>query len=148
MVGSIGNIYRSVKNLDEAYMHPNQTKDELLLASGSKSWSKSLQLLHELTSISEATPNKLLDSDRDCVKGLVIYMVTDDLLVSPLSVISGLSRLIMCNNPVSTAKLEIRTVEFGVNEALRFVEASLRSETVLSDVFLGSNEPMLLRLTG
>ncbi|OIT19294.1 PREDICTED: uncharacterized protein LOC109221618 [Nicotiana attenuata] len=116
MVGCIGNIYRSVKNLNEAYMHSNQTKEELLLASGSKSWSEALQLLHELTSISKATPNKLLDSDVGYVKGLVIYMVTDNLSVMPLSVIFGLSRFIKCDNPVSTAKLEVRTVEFGVNE--------------------------------
>ncbi|XP_009791961.1 uncharacterized protein LOC107763974 [Nicotiana tabacum] len=140
MVGCIGNIYRSVKNLNEAYMHSNQTKDELLLASGSKSWSEALQLLHELTSMSEAIPNKLLDSDEGYVKGLITYMVTDNLFVRPLSLISGLSKLNMVNNPVSTSKLEVRTVEFGVNEALKFVEVSLRSETVLSDVFLGRNE--------
>ncbi|XP_061372249.1 uncharacterized protein LOC133314742 [Gastrolobium bilobum] len=30
MVGSIGNLYESVKNLDETYMQPNQDKDVLL----------------------------------------------------------------------------------------------------------------------
>ncbi|TKY50646.1 DUF674 family protein [Spatholobus suberectus] len=30
MVGSLGNLYESVENLDESYMQPNQRKDVLL----------------------------------------------------------------------------------------------------------------------
>jgi len=43
-VGSIGNIYKSVKNLNEAYIKFNQTKEELLISSESKSWSQALEL--------------------------------------------------------------------------------------------------------
>ncbi|MCE0480528.1 hypothetical protein HAX54_037469 [Datura stramonium] len=135
MIGCIGNVYQSVKNLNEAYyLQCNQTKDELLIPSASNSWFEALQLFH-------ATPNKLLDSYGGYVKGLIAYMVTDDLSVTPLSMLSGLSRLNMCSsNADPTAKLELKTVEFGANEVLRFLEASFRSETVLSDVFLVRDE--------
>ncbi|KAF3618213.1 hypothetical protein FXO38_33563 [Capsicum annuum] len=133
-VGCIGNVYRSFKNLNESYIQSNQTKDELLMATVSNSWFEALQLFHD-------TPNKLLDRDiGGYVKGLVEYMVTDDLSITPLSLISVMSRLNICNNAESTTKLEVKTVEFGVNEALRFLEASFRSERVLSEVFLVRDE--------
>ncbi|KAK4716401.1 hypothetical protein R3W88_014739 [Solanum pinnatisectum] len=110
-VGSIPNIYQSVQNLNDAYMKSNQTKDQLLRSSESKSWSQALEL----------------------VQGLIVYMVIDDLSVSPLSMISGLSKL---TNVESTTEFEVKTVEFGVNEALEFLEASFQSKTVLSETFL------------
>ncbi|KAF3642878.1 hypothetical protein FXO38_20872 [Capsicum annuum] len=104
------------------------------MATVSNSWFEALQLFHD-------TPNKLLDRDiGGYVKGLVEYMVTDDFSITPLSLISVMSRLNICNNAESTTKLEVKTVEFGVNEALRFLEASFRSERVLSEVFLVRDE--------
>ncbi|KAG5606746.1 hypothetical protein H5410_028238 [Solanum commersonii] len=50
-VGSIPNIYQSVQNLNDAYMESNQTKDQLLRSSESKSWSQALELV-------QATPNR------------------------------------------------------------------------------------------
>ncbi|KAG5606747.1 hypothetical protein H5410_028239 [Solanum commersonii] len=64
-------------------------------------------------------------------------MVTDDLSVSPLSMISGLSKL---TNVESTVEFEVKTVEFGVNEALEFLEASFQSKIVLSETFLKGRE--------
>ncbi|PHU18050.1 hypothetical protein BC332_13745 [Capsicum chinense] len=104
------------------------------MATVSNSWFEALQLFHD-------TPNKLLDRDiGGYVKGLVEYMVTDDFSITPLSLISVMSRLNICNNAESTTKLEVKTVEFGINEALRFLEASFRSERVLSEVFLVRDE--------
>ncbi|WMV30625.1 hypothetical protein MTR67_024010 [Solanum verrucosum] len=128
-VGSIGNIYQSVQNLNEAYIKSNQTKDELLISSESKSWSQALELF-------QATPNMFLDNDGGYVKGLIVYMVTDDLSITPLSMISALSKLDMCTNAESIAKFEVKIVEFGVNAALGFLEASFQSKTVVSDTFL------------
>ncbi|KAG5606745.1 hypothetical protein H5410_028237 [Solanum commersonii] len=108
-VGSIGNIYQSVKNLNEAYIKSNQTKDELLISSESKSWSQALKLF-------QATPNIFSDNDGSYVKGLIVYMVTDDLSVTPLSMISALSKLDMCTNAKSNPEFEVKIVEFGVNE--------------------------------
>ncbi|KAH0672989.1 hypothetical protein KY290_025270 [Solanum tuberosum] len=84
----------------------------------------------------EATPNMFLDNDGGYVKGLIVYMVTDDLSVTPLSMISALSKLDICTNVESNAEFEVKIGEFGVNEALGFLEASFQSRTVLSDTFL------------
>uniref|UniRef100_M1DA95 Uncharacterized protein n=1 Tax=Solanum tuberosum TaxID=4113 RepID=M1DA95_SOLTU len=105
-VGSIPNIYQSVQNLNDAYIQSNETKDQLLRSSESKSWSQALELV-------QATPNRFLDSDGGYVKGLIVYMVTDNLSVTLLSMISGLSKL---TNVESTAEFEVKTIEFGVNE--------------------------------
>ncbi|KAK7357968.1 hypothetical protein VNO80_17266 [Phaseolus coccineus] len=45
MVGSLGNLYQSVENLDEAYMQPNQQKDLLLKPSAAISSSQISGLL-------------------------------------------------------------------------------------------------------
>ncbi|WMV30665.1 hypothetical protein MTR67_024050 [Solanum verrucosum] len=64
-------------------------------------------------------------------------MVTDDFSVSPLSMIPGLSKL---TNVESTVEFEVKTIAFGVNETLKFLEASFESKTVLSEAFLKGNE--------
>ncbi|KAK7357967.1 hypothetical protein VNO80_17265 [Phaseolus coccineus] len=45
MVGSLGNLYESIENLDEAYMQPNQHKDLLLKPSAAISSSQISDLL-------------------------------------------------------------------------------------------------------
>ncbi|KAK4716402.1 hypothetical protein R3W88_014740 [Solanum pinnatisectum] len=126
---SVGNIYQNIINPNEAYIKSNQTKDKLLISSESKSWSQALELF-------QATPNMFLDNDGGYVKGLIVYMVTDDLSVTPLSMISALSKLDMCTSAESTAEFEVKIVEFGVNKALGFLKASFQSKTVLSNTFL------------
>ncbi|WMV30644.1 hypothetical protein MTR67_024029 [Solanum verrucosum] len=64
-------------------------------------------------------------------------MVTDNLSVTPLSMISGLQKL---TNVESTAEFEVKTTKFGVNEALEFLEASFQSKTMLSETFLKGHE--------
>ncbi|WMV30629.1 hypothetical protein MTR67_024014 [Solanum verrucosum] len=93
----------------------------------------------------EATPNRFLDRDGGYAKGLIVYMVIDDFSVSPLSMISGLSKL---TNVESTAEFEVKTIEFGVNEALEFLEASFQSKTVLSETFLKGVSLTISRLFG
>ncbi|XXG89324.1 hypothetical protein AAC387_Pa12g1353 [Persea americana] len=63
-----------------------------------------------------------------------IFMVTEELIVKPLSTISGISFLSQFNIPVSD--LEEQVVIVGEEEALSLLKASLISKTVLSDVFL------------
>lgn len=86
------------------------------------------------------TPNKLLDRDiGGYVKGLVEYMVTDDFSITPLSLISVMSRLNICNNAESTTKLEVKTVEFGVNEvSLYFAYACTNSSPTDKIVYTAS----------
>ncbi|KAL3717835.1 hypothetical protein ACJRO7_003044 [Eucalyptus globulus] len=62
------------------------------------------------------------------------YMVMDDLVVKPLSTISSntlLSRL----NVQKIGDLEEKVVDFGLDEALKLLNASLHSKTVLTDIF-------------
>ncbi|WMV30647.1 hypothetical protein MTR67_024032 [Solanum verrucosum] len=77
-----------------------------------------------------STPNRFLDNDGGYVKGLIVYMVTDNLSVTPLSMISGLSKL---TDIESTAEFEVKT-------ALEFLEASVQSKTVLSEAFLKGHQ--------
>ncbi|RWR96791.1 hypothetical protein CKAN_02619300 [Cinnamomum micranthum f. kanehirae] len=66
--------------------------------------------------------------------GQAAFMVTDELLVKPLSSISCLSLLNQFNLPLSD--LEERFVSMGEEEALSLLKACFISKTVLSDVFL------------
>lgn len=69
------------------------------------------------------------------VKGLATYMVTDDLTVTPMSMISGVTLLNKCNVKDFSA-LEERMVEFSINEGLELLKASLQSEAALTYVFI------------
>ncbi|KAL6624817.1 hypothetical protein ACP70R_032138 [Stipagrostis hirtigluma subsp. patula] len=69
------------------------------------------------------------------VKGLVTYMVTDGLEVTPMSAISSITLI----NRFSVGKdmeLAEKLVSVGMDEGLALLKAALRSDTVLSDVFL------------
>ncbi|KAL8515923.1 hypothetical protein ACS0TY_014574 [Phlomoides rotata] len=67
------------------------------------------------------------------VKEVVTYMVTDDLVVNPMSTISLLKKY----NIKNVCALEEKVVNLGVNEAVKLVKASLVSNKVLTHVFLG-----------
>ncbi|KAK6144333.1 hypothetical protein DH2020_021153 [Rehmannia glutinosa] len=69
------------------------------------------------------------------VKGMVTYMVMDDLGVMPLSTISSITLLNKFNVKDLNA-LEEKVVKFGKNEAVKLLNASLQSKQVLTDVFL------------
>lgn len=69
------------------------------------------------------------------VKGLVTYMVTDELVVMPMSTISSITLLKKCNVP-DISCLEEKIVDFGIQEGLEVLKATLHSKTVLTDVFL------------
>ncbi|KAF4349152.1 hypothetical protein CsatB_020224 [Cannabis sativa] len=69
------------------------------------------------------------------VKGVVTYMVMDDLEVKPMSTISSISML-RNFNVKDLGVLEEKTVKLSMNEGLKLLEASFISNTVLSDVFM------------
>ncbi|RWR96790.1 hypothetical protein CKAN_02619200 [Cinnamomum micranthum f. kanehirae] len=66
--------------------------------------------------------------------GPATFIVTDELLVKPISTISCLALLNQFNLPLSD--LEEQFVSMGEEQALSILKASLTSKTVLSDVFL------------
>ncbi|KAG5533330.1 hypothetical protein RHGRI_027505 [Rhododendron griersonianum] len=71
------------------------------------------------------------------VKGVVTYMVMDDLVVTPMSTISGITMLNKFNVK-DVGALEERVVDLGMPEGLKLLKASLHTEKVLTSVFLGN----------
>ncbi|KAI3461371.1 hypothetical protein Pfo_018034 [Paulownia fortunei] len=69
------------------------------------------------------------------VKGVVTYMVMDDLVVMPLSNISSIT-LLNKFNVKEVSALEEKVVNSGMDEAVKLLNASLQSKQVLTDVFL------------
>lgn len=69
------------------------------------------------------------------VKGVVTYMVMDNLEVRPMSTISSITLLNKFNIKDVTG-LEEKVVKLGMDEAVKLLRASLQSENVLTDVFL------------
>ncbi|XP_058099054.1 uncharacterized protein LOC131243598 isoform X6 [Magnolia sinica] len=74
------------------------------------------------------------DGGRGCVKGVVTYMVMDDLAVTPMSTISSIS-LLNKYQVKDVSALKEKVVEVGMDEGLALLKASLESKTVLTDVF-------------
>ncbi|KAF5794790.1 hypothetical protein HanXRQr2_Chr08g0332081 [Helianthus annuus] len=73
------------------------------------------------------------------VKGVVTYMVMDDLVVKPMSTISTITLL----NKLSikdVCVLEEKEVQFGMEEGLKLLKASLVCKNVLTRVFLDSED--------
>ncbi|XP_076888456.1 uncharacterized protein LOC143538898 [Bidens hawaiensis] len=73
------------------------------------------------------------------VKGVVTYMVMDDLVVKPMSTISTITLL----NKLSikdVCVLEEKEVQFGMEEGLKLPKASLVCKNVLTRVFLDSED--------
>ncbi|XXG80999.1 hypothetical protein AAC387_Pa09g1735 [Persea americana] len=73
--------------------------------------------------------------ERGFVKGVVTYMVMDDLEVTPMSTISSIA-LLTKFNVRDLGALEEKVVKVGVEEVLSLLKASLQSKTALTDVFL------------
>nr|CAB3459997.1 unnamed protein product [Digitaria exilis] len=69
------------------------------------------------------------------VKGVVTYMVTDGLEVTPTSAISSFA-LISRFSSGKDVDLAEKFVTVGMDEGLALLKAALRSDTVLTDVFL------------
>ncbi|KAF7133079.1 hypothetical protein RHSIM_Rhsim09G0161800 [Rhododendron simsii] len=187
MVGTLGKLYESIKNLSETYFQPNQTKDSVLkpkaplsatqvpllrldggtsaaktyytcptkgssrlydgsrryddnheyfsdnarsvCPSCSKSLSKEIQYVavaNEVAAVGEG----------GFVKGVVTYMVMDDLEVTPMSTFSVITMLNKFNVK-DVGALEESVVDMGMPEGLKLLKASLHTEKVLTSVFLG-----------
>ncbi|XP_073148616.1 uncharacterized protein [Henckelia pumila] len=69
------------------------------------------------------------------VKGVVTYMVTDALVIKPLSTIESITLLNKLNVQKLSA-LEVRVVNLTMNEALMLLKASLYTDKVLTEVFV------------
>ncbi|XP_062114747.1 uncharacterized protein LOC133825870 [Humulus lupulus] len=76
------------------------------------------------------------DQEGGLVKGVVTYMIMDDLEVKPMSTISSIA-LLNTFNVNEVRSLQEKIVSVGINEGLRLLKASLQTKTVLTSVFLG-----------
>ncbi|CAL4958229.1 unnamed protein product [Urochloa decumbens] len=74
------------------------------------------------------------------VQGIVTYVVTDNLTVTPMSAVSASITLLNTLSVKDVGDLQEKTVQLGYNEGLAILKASLQSKTVLTDVFLGDNK--------
>ncbi|XP_075669004.1 uncharacterized protein LOC142638827 [Castanea sativa] len=74
-------------------------------------------------------------SEGGYVKGVVTYMVMDNLEVKPMSTISSIT-LLNKFDVKEIGALEEKVVELGMDEGVKLLKASLQSKSVLTDVFL------------
>jgi len=146
--GSLGKIHESVKTLDQEYLQSDQTRKALLspaMVDDSNKPSKATPtpLLKQLaypkqlasSGIYSSSSNTKKDLVEGHVKGVVTYMVMDDLTVKPMSTICSIS---MINNMrvKDFGTLDEKNVEVDMDKGLKLLNASFESTTVLSDVFL------------
>ncbi|MFS7961502.1 hypothetical protein Hanom_Chr08g00715841 [Helianthus anomalus] len=95
---------------------------------------------HKMTLVTppkEVAETKLADEIKKhgYVKEVVTYMVMDDLVVKPMSTISGIT-LINKFGVKDLSQLEEKNVSFGKDEGLRLLKASLKTNKVLTTVFM------------
>ncbi|GAB4857123.1 hypothetical protein Ancab_015034 [Ancistrocladus abbreviatus] len=75
------------------------------------------------------------------VKGVVTYMIMDDLVVKPMSIISSITLLNQFSNK-DVGSLEEKLVHLGFDEGVALLKASFESKIVLTDVFLAKKASM------
>ncbi|KAF4357739.1 hypothetical protein F8388_025748 [Cannabis sativa] len=162
MVGSLGKLYESLQNLSHTYLQSNVNKDSLLKSNVSCS-----STLFNLKQTHNTYKNCYLESGEvacvsteyygprspsyvsssyghgekksGIVKGVVTYMIMDDLEVKPMSAISSISILDEFVNVMGVGALQEKTVSVGVNEGLSLLKASMETKNVLTRVFLGNH---------
>ncbi|CAN1269392.1 hypothetical protein LINPERPRIM_LOCUS13566 [Linum perenne] len=114
MVGCLGNLYQSIEELDDTFIQQSTSKDIVL---------------------NPKVQNQ--NSEGGFVKGVVAYMVMDNLEVKPMSTISSIT-LLNKFNIQQVGALEEKVVELGMDKGLNLLKASLECKSVLTSVFLGA----------
>ncbi|XP_043700273.1 uncharacterized protein LOC122650986 [Telopea speciosissima] len=99
----------------------------------------STQMTYVAGAAGTAAEQRRVDCGAGYVKGLVTYMIMDDLSVTPFSTISGIT-LLNNFNVREVGSLEEKVFDLDMDLGLAILKASLQSETVLTDVFLGSKK--------
>ncbi|XP_030932244.1 uncharacterized protein LOC115958024 isoform X1 [Quercus lobata] len=96
-----------------------------------------LAMSRELSFVDQpSATNMESSSEEGYVKGLVSYMVMDDLEIKPMSIISSTITLLNTFNVKEIGALEEKVANLGMDEGVKLLNASLQSKTVLTDVFL------------
>ncbi|KAM0860693.1 hypothetical protein ACQ4PT_046369 [Festuca glaucescens] len=130
IAGSISNILGGIEKLDPNY----RSKEARLSPAVTNATLCRLQQL-----LGSHLRNGLINLLYTYVHGVLSYMtytIKDDLSVTPASnAMSGIAMLSQCGVKDISAMQE-QTVKIGKEEALAILVASLKSKTVLTDVFL------------
>jgi hypothetical protein len=130
--GSVDGLYRSVANLQRSFAQPGANLDALLRPAVPPA---AVGCLGPLLLLLPERPGGRTPGG--FVQGNMMYMVTDDLAVAPMSTISSISVFNALAERGGLGAVHERTVQIGHAEALKILKASLESKTVLTDVFLG-----------
>ncbi|XP_014512016.1 uncharacterized protein LOC106770737 [Vigna radiata var. radiata] len=88
--------------------------------------------------IGEKVANEISAEKNGFVKGVVTYMVMDDLAIQPMSSISSIT-LLNKFNVKEVGTLQETVVELDMNQGVNLLKASLESKTVLTNVFLNNH---------
>ncbi|XP_034705089.1 uncharacterized protein LOC117929012 isoform X1 [Vitis riparia] len=122
----LGGLHKSVKKLEGAYLQPNQSSDSPL-----KLNTPAYAILPFF--------NPSASKSYGHVQGLVTYMVTDDLSITPMSLTATMALFKKCNIEEVNV-LEEKVVTIGFDEALQLLKCSLQSNAALTEVFLEKEE--------
>ncbi|KAL9421990.1 hypothetical protein AB3S75_034292 [Citrus x aurantiifolia] len=153
--GCTGSLYRSLENLPEDYLIHHQTKVELLKPL--LKWGKASLLLQPQACPRPVPVERKLyncgnnhrcltneqwqivsDIEGGVVKKSFACMITDDLSITPASVISATGML--QGKIKDIAALEERVVDVGPDEVLELLNASMQTTEALTTVFLPQEE--------
>ncbi|KAJ4723920.1 DUF674 family protein [Melia azedarach] len=151
-MGSLRELYHGFEALSETYIQPNKTKSSVLnpeppirpkisLLPFSNDESKSRQFF---SFGSASGPPGFASwatdvSEGGFVKGTVNYMVMDNLHVEPITSVICWITLFNKFKVKGLSSLEERVVDFGVDEGLKLLKASMDCKNVLTSIFLGNN---------
>ncbi|KAM2202414.1 hypothetical protein ACFX1R_002128 [Malus domestica] len=98
-----------------------------------------LSITSPATFVHRSSAERTTSGERGYVKGVVTYMITDDLEVKPLSSISCITMLNRFNVK-DVGALEEKEVHLTMEEGVKLLRVSLQSNLVLTTVFLDKNE--------
>uniref|UniRef100_A0A6N2N841 Uncharacterized protein n=1 Tax=Salix viminalis TaxID=40686 RepID=A0A6N2N841_SALVM len=165
MTGCVANLYESLEKLDESYLQPNQNKDSILkpiitteatnpnflLPNTKKPENQKLYYCRNHPGCVSDIQNSVCSQCRSqgygtCYLNEEVNFAgkndststdtpTTDQGVSPMSMVSGVS-LLNKFDIKDFGVLEEKVVQFGINECLELLKASLLSKDALTAVFL------------
>ncbi|KAI6669049.1 hypothetical protein NL676_003934 [Syzygium grande] len=141
MDGSLGNLYKSIEDLEDVYFMIPRHKQKLLKPKFPNRGPEVPKVADD-PSVKCPWCDSIMDRRVDLVevpagesgyaKELVKYLVMDELVVKPMTTDSCIAML-----KDRDATIVPKFVDFGVDEGELLLEALLLSKTVLTDAFLG-----------
>ncbi|RWR83872.1 hypothetical protein CKAN_01264800 [Cinnamomum micranthum f. kanehirae] len=147
-MGCLDNLYKSVEDLNFKYEEDKAmlldpklppyfgTKNQLLKIEEQvpcpMAFSRVMRSIR-LSTMNQKFPDAVTELGGSFVAGPALFMVTDELVVKPLSPMLGVSFLSNFNIPASD--IEEQIVWMGEKEAMSLLGASLISNSVLTNVF-------------